>query len=132
MMKYKRAGFIFSEMVMAILLIIVLSAATLLAAHSYIDAGKRSAAAADTATLGGYISQYKMEVGSYPEKLEDLTKTKGQYGPWVREIPQDPYGNDYYYVKDDKKGFVVFSGGKDGRSSSGINGISGDDIGYSE
>ena len=82
---------------------------------------------------GGDIGQYRMEVGSYPAKLEDLTQTKGQYGPWIRTVPSDPFGNSYQYISNEKKGFVIFSVGQDGRASSSIDsGICGDDIGYSE
>ncbi|MGM9580646.1 MAG: type II secretion system protein GspG [Anaerovibrio sp.] len=130
---YKTNGFILMQAVGAVLLVVILSTVVIVAGSTYINAGKRSTAAADTAALGGYISQYRMEVGTYPGKLDDLTKTQGQYGPWIREVPNDPFGISYQYISNENKGFVVFSVGQDGQSSSSIDsGICGDDIGYSE
>ncbi|WP_405745126.1 type II secretion system protein GspG [Anaerovibrio slackiae] len=133
MKRYKAKGVILMQAVAAVLMIAILSAVTIVAGRTYINAGKRSTAAADTAALGGFISQYHMEIGSYPGTLSDLTKAKGQYGPWIRAVPRDPFGNSYQYSSNEKKGFIVFSVGQDGRAASSIdNGICGDDIGYSE
>lgn len=133
MKRYKAHGFILSQLVIAVLIIVILAAVAIVGGSSYINAGKRSTAAADTAALGGYIGQYHLEIGSYPAKLEDLTKTQGQYGPWIREVPSDPFGNAYQYSSNEQKGFVIFSVGQDGHASSSIDsGICGDDIGYSE
>lgn len=81
MKRYKAKGVILMQAVAAVLMIVILSAVTIVAGRTYINAGKRSTAAADTAALGGFISQYHMEIGSYPGTLSDLTKAKGQYGP---------------------------------------------------
>ena len=94
--------------------------------------GRHDKALNDTASLCGIISQYEMEVGSYPSSLSDLTGKKGQYGPWIKELPKDPYKKDSnYQYQSQKDGFVVFSVGEDGSSSSSVgSGIKGDDIGY--
>lgn len=131
-MKYKNPGILLIQAVMAVLLMIILSAVVLVAGTSYITAGKRGTASADTSTLGGCIHQYQMEVGVYPDTLSDLTKANGQYGPWLREVPADPFSskNEYKYLKSEK-GFIVYSVGVDGAGSSSIDaGIGGDDIGF--
>lgn len=86
----------------------------------------------DTAALGSIISQYRLEVGEYPENLSNLTKAKGQYGPWIHAIPQDVLskGKSYSYQHSDNK-FMVFSVGANGAPESSLSaGISGDDVGF--
>lgn len=129
---YKLQGFIVWQMVLGVLMLVILMAACIVNAPSFVNLGRHDKALNDTASLCGLISQYEMEVGSYPSSLSDLTGKKGQYGPWIKDIPKDPYKkNSNYQYQSQKDGFVVFSVGEDGSSSSSVsNGIKGDDIGY--
>lgn len=118
--------------VFALLLMVIIFAAASLNSEKFLDSGRRDKAFADTAALGGLISQYELELGKYPASLNDLTKKVGQYGPWIKEIPKDPWnkGKSYQY-KTSKDGFVVFSVGKDKSASSSVAaGIKGDDVGF--
>lgn len=126
-----RGGIILTEELLGILLAIIIVAATVIGAKSFIDTGKRDRAMSEAATLGGLVSQYELEVGEYPKKLEDLEGTKGQYGPWIRDVPKDPWGNEYEYQAEKKKGYIIFSKGADGSaSSSQDSGIKDDDVGF--
>lgn len=128
----KLQGFIVWQMVLGVLMLVILMAACIVNAPSFLILGRHDKALNDTASLCGLISQYEMEVGSYPSSLSDLTGKKGQYGPWIKELPKDPYKKDgTYQYQSQKDGFVVFSIGEDGSSSSSVSsGINGDDIGY--
>ena len=128
---YKLQGFIIWQMVLGVLMLVILMAACVVNSPSFLSLGRHDKALNDAASLSSMISQYEMEVGSYPSSLSDLTKTKGQYGPWIKELPQDPYKKDgTYQYQFQPNGFVVFSVGEDGASSSSVNGINGDDIGF--
>lgn len=131
MKKFKCKGFIIQSAMVGILLYILLCAIGVVNAPVLFDSGKSDKALSDTATLGGLVSEYDLEIGSYPNSLTDLTKTQGQYGPWIKEVPQDPFIHQDYKYSFNDKGFIVFSVGKDKVVSSDIaTGISGDDIGF--
>lgn len=116
---YKLQGFIVWQMVLGVVMLVILMAACIVNAPSFLTLGRHDKALNDTASLCGLISQYEMEVGSYPSSLSDLTGKKGQYGPWITELPKDPYKkNSNYQYQSQKDGFVVFSVGEDGSSSS--------------
>ena len=130
--KYKRQGFVLINLLLSVLVMVLLAAVMTNYAPSFFEAGKKDKALADTATLGGLISQYEMEVGTYPTKLEDLTAKVGQYGPWIKSVPDDPFNphTDYQYSFSDE-GYVVFSIGANGTPESSVGtGISGDDLGF--
>jgi len=86
-------------------------------------------ALAGASTIGAAISQYKFEVGTYPNSLNDLTTTKNQYGPWLIKLPTDPWtqGKNFQYLHNNSS-FAVFSVGKDGGVNSTIKSISSNDI----
>ena len=120
-----------SETVLAILMVILFLTVAFPNVISFVDTGKSNKARADTAVLSGLIAQYHLEVGEYPGNLNALTKTVGQYGPWLNESLKDPWTNgEYYYILGLNK-FIVYSGGPDKSSNSNLtNGITGDDIGF--
>jgi Bacterial type II secretion system protein G. len=90
-----------------------------------------SAAYSKAAVLGARISEYRLQVGEYPESLNDLTKAVGQYGAWIKVVEKDPWGRDYVYLHDGKDGYAIFSLGKDGvNTGSDINAIQKGNIGY--
>ena len=119
------------EMSLCIVAIMIIMAGAMYFIPDLISTSREERAVAETSALGGLISQYRMEVGEYPQTLEDLTQPKEQYGPWIHEIPKDVYnkGGDYNYYSDEKR-FIVFSSGKNGSAESNLgSGISGDDVG---
>lgn len=115
----------------AVICIMILMAAVAANAPNILDGGKTDKAYSDCANLGSLVSQYHLEVGSYPSTLSSLTSSVGQYGPWVASIPNDPWGNAYQYQYNTSK-FIIYSYGKDktGSGSSVGNGIANGDIGF--
>lgn len=69
--------------------------------------------------LAGKIENYEMDVGSLPERLDDLVKepgnAKGWLGPYAKESAlKDPWNTPYEYrVPGDGVPFVVISYGND-------------------
>lgn len=127
----KKHGWFSVELAICIVVFLVLMAVFIPRIMEFLDQGRYSKAQGDLSALGVAVSQYAFEVGEYPKKLEDLTETKNQYGPWLREIKKDPWGNSYQYKSDKKKGFVVYSYGADkSDSGSSVEGVDSKDIGY--
>ena len=82
------------------------------------------------ANLAGKIENYEMDVGSLPERLEDLVKepgnAKGWLGPYVRESAlKDPWNTPFEYRVPGENGapFAVISYGDDKKpGGSGVDG----------
>lgn len=83
------------------------------------------------AVLGGRIGEYRMQIGEYPNSLDDLTKSIGQYGPWIKKVDKDSWGNDFVYLHDETEGYAIFSLGKEGfNTGSSLEGVAIGNIGY--
>lgn len=127
----KRRGFFSIELAICIVVFLILMAVFLPKSMEFLNQGKNSKAQSDLSALGVAVSQYAFEVGEYPKKLEDLKGKKGQYGPWLKEIKKDPWGNEYQYKFDKREGFIVYSYGADKTDSgSTFKTVSAGDIGY--
>ncbi|MBC3764939.1 type II secretion system major pseudopilin GspG [Neptunicella marina] len=81
------------------------------------------------------LQTYRLDMGRYPNALQDL-RTKpsdaGDYwrGPYLDEsIPKDPWNNDYQYRRDSvaEQGFYLYSYGADGVAGGDDNNA---DVGY--
>ena len=90
-MRKKLRGWALMSMMLAIIGTIFIMAIALFKIPTLLDNSKEAKAAQLTATVGSLVSQYKLEIGKYPDTLNDLTKEDGQYGPWIKEIPKDPF-----------------------------------------
>lgn len=130
-MRKKLRGWALMSMMLAIIGTIFIMAIALFKIPTLLDNSKEAKAAQLTATVGSLVSQYKLEIGKYPDSLKDLTKEDGQYGPWIKEVPRDPFAgaNELQYKKSDKA-YAVYSVGKNGSSDSAADSIGGDDIGF--
>ena len=82
-----------------------------------LDKGKRTTAAAQIANFSSALDNYRIDVGKYPETLQGLvendTGRDTWNGPYIKEIPKDPWENDYHYQPGDKD-FSLMSYGADG------------------
>ena len=84
---------------------------------------RRSEAKIRIQQLAGQIELYKLEVGKYPESLQDArarspAALEGKWtGPYVKEADlKDAWGNDYRYtVPGTGKTFDIISLGADGK-----------------
>lgn len=76
-------------------------------------------------TIGQALDSFKMDVGRYPDALEDLlimpsytTVEKWQQGGYLKEMPKDGWGNKFIYRKlpsGGTKGYELISLGGDAR-----------------
>lgn len=107
-------------------LAITLSVIVLIGVWGYVkggevlSTGKYNAARSDISAISLAISQYKFEIGSYPNDLVVLTQANGQYGPWLSTSSTDPWGHNYNYAYiSSQRKFAVWSNGPNGINNSG-------------
>lgn len=79
---------------------------------------QRDAAMSQISALEAALDAYRLDVGSYPDSLEGLVENIDDRAAWNgpylrREVPVDPWGNDYVY---ESRGgdFSLISYGPDG------------------
>jgi general secretion pathway protein G len=92
-----------------------------------------AAARTDIANLSTALDMFQVDCGRYPTMAEGLQALlapppglKGWGGPYLKNLPNDPWGNAYLYAcpgARNVKGFDLSSLGPDGKEGSG------DDIG---
>ncbi|MEN6620094.1 MAG: type II secretion system protein GspG [Smithella sp.] len=129
-MKITKQAFFSTELAITIAVAIVLFIGIAYKGSEALQDGRTSKATASAASIGAVISEYKMEIGAYPESLDKLTVKNGSYGPWLSSIPRDPWGHAYIYQYSDD-GYVIYSCGKSGHShGSTVSAISKGDIGF--
>ncbi|MFM1895637.1 MAG: hypothetical protein RLZZ385_711 [Pseudomonadota bacterium] len=78
----------------------------------------RDAAASQISALETALDAHRLDVGEYPESLEGLMENESGRASWNgpylrRELPKDPWGNDYHYESDGRE-FTLVSYGADG------------------
>lgn len=118
----RRKGFTLLEVLLVLAILVILgSTVTFYFANTQRRANARAAQVQINA-LGQLLEQYHIDVGTYPEKLEDLrqvpanladtTKWGGPYGN--KEIPLDPWNREYKYEMSGDV-FTLMSLGADGQ-----------------
>ena len=79
---------------------------------------QRDAALSQIFALEAALDTYRLDVGQYPDSLEGLVENDSGRAAWNgpylrREVPLDPWGNEYVYYSDGR-GFTLVSFGPDG------------------
>lgn len=129
-MTTRKHGFITLEITLGIILLLILLLGTAYRESEAFQTARTTQATTTAASLATFISEYNVEVGSYPNSLTDLTQKVGDYGPWIKSVPKDPWEKSYFY-QHTNDGFVIYSGGKDGFShGSTVTAINKGDIGF--
>jgi len=130
--KQKRnRGFTLVEMLLVVTIIGILAALVIPRIAGTSNTARITAATSDI--KGGIktaIDRYEVENGEYPKSLNDLVQkpsdAKNWSGPYLDEIPKDPWGHDYVYVfpgRNNPNGYDLYSVGPDGQDGTA------DDIG---
>ena len=91
----------------------------------YLDQANAKTAALEIGQLEGLVNSYYLmnTPRRLPDRLEDLTSGPS---PLTKEIPVDPWGNDYVYIKHSNRDFTIYSVGADGIANTA------DDIGQKQ
>lgn len=72
----------------------------------------------EVAQISQFIEAYYTFQEEMPDSLDDLVNPPGGMSPVTREIPLDPWDNDYQYNKTGNTEFELYSMGPDGNSGS--------------
>ncbi|WP_269523857.1 type II secretion system major pseudopilin GspG [Coraliomargarita parva] len=135
--KPRTSGFSLIEILIVIALIAVLATLTIVkVGDTFGKQGSKVASVFVNSTIKLAMTNYKLDVGSYPnseEGLQALVRApagkEGRWdGPYIEEVPLDPWQNPYQYRYPGSKnisgakGYDIWSLGEDGTESA-------DDIG---
>ena len=79
----------------------------------------RDVAVSQISALEVALDTYRLDLGRYPNDLEDLVSDNGRdvswNGPYLRRcLPLDPLNNDYVYERNGRS-FILISFGADGQ-----------------
>jgi len=126
-------GFTFIETIITITIILILSAAVGFSAIKYVERARVAACRNQIETFRLALQSYFLDCGQYPTEAQNLEGLwekpilspvpASWNGPYVdRQIPKDPWGNDYVYKNPGEKNlpFSITSHGTVGGGETGI------------
>jgi general secretion pathway protein G len=110
-------GFTLIELLIVLAILGLLAALVGPALFGNLEKGKRTTAAAQISNLESALDSYRLDIGRYPESLDGLlendTGRDAWSGPYMREVPLDPWTNPYHYEREEGD-YVLMSYGADG------------------
>ena len=113
----RRAGFTLIEIMLVVVIIGLIAAVGLPKIMGNTEKARINTAKAQINMLSTGAMQYEMDVGAYPQSLDQLVNSTGPKwdGPYTNsgKIPVDPWGNAYVFSAD-AKGFEIKSNGPPG------------------
>jgi len=99
-----KKGYIFTELLIVCAIILLVATISLRAVKAIMEKAKIASAKTQISQLALTLEQVKDDTGYYPVYLSDLTlssppnmQERNWKGPYVNEIPVDPWGNSYFY-----------------------------------
>ena len=99
-MRRHGGGFTLIEILIVIVIMGLLISLVAPAMFSKVSSSQRKTSMAQMQMLSTALDTYRLDVGTYPDDLEELRKSErpGWDGPYLpRDIPADPWGNPYVY-----------------------------------
>ena len=98
--RQRLTGFTLIEILIVIVILGLLISLVAPTMFSKVASSKRKTAEAQMQMLSTALDTYRLDIGRYPDKLEELRASDESAwdGPYMpREIPADPWGNPYVY-----------------------------------
>lgn len=120
MNKYK--GFTMIELLIVIVILGLLASLVAPKFFAQLGTAERGIASAQMNAFETALDTYRLDMGTYPENLEELRKSdKPRWdGPYLpKAVPLDPWGNPYVYTVpgEDGEPYRLLSYGADGQPS---------------
>lgn len=103
-----RPAFNLATLVIYTAAVIILTSIAFYGANEYITTAKIADTKSTLAKYATAISQYRFEMGEYPDNLTTLTKNGDKdvndndasyFGPWINKLEQDAWEQDFIYEK---------------------------------
>jgi general secretion pathway protein G len=120
-----RSGFTLIELLLVLVILAVLAAVVVPKFTGQSERARVTRAGTDIATIDSALDRFEVEGGRYPTNDEGLGalmtrpgNVKEWNGPYLKQLPKDPWGNDYQYRypgTHNTNGADLFSFGPDGR-----------------
>jgi general secretion pathway protein G len=126
--RHARQGFTLMEVLLVLAILVILGTLVVANFSGIFAASKVKAAKAQLSAFEGQIDIYQLDVGSYPTTQQglaalrvappDLPDPTKWLGPYARkDIPPDPWSNQYYYEQLSPTQYRVYSAGPDGTTN---------------
>lgn len=117
----KYSGFTMMELLIVIVILGLLASLVAPKMFSKQSSSMRKVAKAQMQMFETSLDTYRLDMGDYPSKMEDLRKSNKPNwdGPYLpKAIPLDPWGNPYAYKVpgEDGQPYYLASYGKDGQA----------------
>jgi general secretion pathway protein G len=118
-----RRAFTLVELMLVVVIIGILAALVIPKIVGNSERARLTAAQADiNGGIKSALGQYEIDNGFYPKSLQDLlvqpSNAKNWHGPYLDNLPVDPWGNPYIYYfpgKHNQNGYDLLSTGPDGK-----------------
>ncbi|ATC93387.1 type II secretion system major pseudopilin GspG [Pseudoalteromonas tunicata] len=115
-----QSGFTMMELLIVIVILGLLMSLVAPKFFNKLSTAERGIAATQMSAFETALDTYRLDLGKYPQKLEDLRAgTEPRWdGPYLpKDIPLDPWGNPYIYKVpgEDGRPYSIMSYGADGK-----------------
>ena len=98
-----RKGFTLIELMLVVIIIGVLAAMVMPRLVGRSEQARVARVHSDISSIGLALDLFEMDIGHYPDTLDDLLKNPGLgdswKGPYLKKDPKDPWGRPYKYEK---------------------------------
>ena len=111
-------GFSLLEIMVVITIMAMIMGAVSVGVMTYLDRSKIKQAEMDIITISNALHLYKTEFGRYPDSQDGLARLVEERILKERNIPKDPWGNEFIYIfpgTHNEGEFDLYSFGPDGR-----------------
>lgn len=121
-----RSGFTLVELLLVLVILATLAAIVVPKFTGRTEQAKITAAQTQISNFGTVLDAFEVDNGYYPkgsDGLKDLVEkpsnAQNWRGPYLQDIPVDPWGNEYIYEypgKNNESGYDLMSKGPDGQA----------------